>query len=69
VGGGVRHGPAAPVPRRPPADRAVPVFHGRLAERVNSDPDFKADGSVKRHGHGVDAIYCAADKNRHIGVV
>jgi hypothetical protein len=28
-----------------------------------------ADASVKRRGHGEDAIYFAADKNRYIGAV
>ena len=28
-----------------------------------------ADASVRRRGHGEDAIYFAADKNRYIGAV
>jgi len=34
---------------------------------VTLDP--MADASVKRRGHGEDAIYFAADKNRYIGAV
>jgi hypothetical protein len=28
-----------------------------------------ADAPVRHRGHGEDAIYCAADKNRYIGAV
>jgi hypothetical protein len=53
---------------RPPGQRVV-----RSPERSAGSQTvtlaFKADAVTRRRGHGEDAIYFAADKNRYIGAV
>jgi len=57
---------------RPPGQRPSGIPSSRGGE-PNGEPKpcacLMADASLKRRGHGEDAIYFAADKNRYIGAV
>src|SRR4029077_7644 len=57
---------------RPPGQRGcLPLERcgGGAKREAKSSPGPMADAAVRRRGHGEDAIYFAADKNRYIGAV
>ncbi len=57
---------------RPPVRGYLGPLCGSTGSQTGSQSGYAdpmADASVKRRGHGEDAIYFAADKNRYIGAV